>query len=421
MAGAKTDERETNRLIAFDVEGVLIPKRHFLFFGAMRNAGFWGFIRIVALGVLYEIGFLSLESALKRVFVIFRGLTLDEVSQLYEGIPLMPGAEELFRRLNRAGYKTALISSGLPTLLVKDLAARLSADYAFGLDLEAANGYLTGEIGGNVLKPYGKRIILKKIIEEEGLSPKGCVVVADDRNNLSMYPLCALKIGYNPDFILTVKSDFVVRGDLLEILPIVTGNESTVSSSTISLSEILRESIHMGSFSVPFICMYLLGTYSASILILLTTLFYGVSEVARLEGVNFPVISKITWKAANKPELYDFATAPILFASGIVLSLIVFPAPNNYASIAVLTLGDSSATLFGGKFGSFRIPFNKGKNVEGSIFGFLFAFLGAMFFVSPVKALAGAALGILVESLPLPINDNLTIPLASGLVFTIIP
>jgi dolichol kinase len=167
--------------------------------------------------------------------------------------------------------------------------------------------------------------------------------------------------------------------------------------------------------------MYLLGVYLASTLILLATLFYVASEVARLKGVDFPVLPKITRKAANKSELYEFATSPIIFAFGIVISLILFPIPASYASIAVLTLGDSSATIFGGKFGSVRFPFNKGKNVEGSIFGFLFASLGAMFFVSPMKALAAAALGILVESLPLPINDNLTVPLAAGLLLTIIP
>jgi dolichol kinase len=42
-------------------------------------------------------------------------------------------------------------------------------------------------------------------------------------------------------------------------------------------------------------------------------------------------------------------------------------------------------------------------------------------FVDPVKALIGAFLGMLIEVLPLPINDNLTIPLAAGLALTLIP
>lgn len=421
MVDGKESWRGINRLIVFDVEGVLIPKRRYLLFETARKVGLWGFIRIIVMGVLYEIGLLPLEFTLKRIFMMLRGLTVDDVFQLYKKIPLMPSAKEVFERLNRAGYKTALISSGLPTLFVKDLAARLNADYAFGLELEIVNGHLTGEIGGDVLKPGGKAIVLKKILEKEGLSSQDCVVVADDRNNLPMFPLCTLRVGYNPDFILCAKSDFVAKDDLSEILPIITENMLQVPSPAISRSESLRETIHIGSFLLPFVCIYLLGNYLVSSLILLLTLLYIISEVARLRGINFPVLSTITWRAANKPELYEFTTAPIFFALGIVFSLILFPAPAGYASIAILTLGDGFANIFGRKFGGVRFSFNKGKNVEGSIFGFLFASVGAMLFVDPVKAFVGAAVGMLVECLPLPISDNLAVPLASGLVLMMIP
>ena len=421
LVNRKAGMRRLNRLIVFDVEGVLIPKRRYLLFEAARKVGLWGFMKIFAVGVLYEVGLISLESALRRIFMMLRGLKVEDVFQLYKGIPLMPGAEEVFNRLNRAGYKTALISSGLPKLFVEDLAARLNVDYAFGLELEEDNGYLTGVIGGDVLKPDGKAIVLKKILEDEDLSPENCVVVADDRNNLPMFSFCTLKVGYNPDFILSVKSDFVIGDDLSEVLPIITENELRIPSSPVSRSEVIRESIHIGSFSVSFVCIYLLKSYLVSLLILLITLLYIASEVARLQGINFPIFSTVTWKAANKPEFYEFATAPVFFALGLMFSLILFPAPASYAAIAILTLGDGSATIFGRKFGSVRFPFNKGKNLEGSIFGFLFASLGAMFFVDPMKALTGAAVAMLVECLPLPVSDNLTIPLASGLVLTMIP
>jgi phosphoserine phosphatase len=421
LVNGKADGFGLNRLVVFDVEGVLIPKRRYLLFETMRNVGLWGFIKIIVMGILYEVGLLSLESALKRIFMMLQGLTVDEVFQLYKKIPLMPSAKEVFERLNTAGYKTALISLGLPTLFVKDLATRLNADYAFGLELEVVNGHLTGVIGGDVLKSGGKAMVLKKILEKEGLSSQDCVVVADDRNNLPMFPLCTLRVGYNPDFILSVKSDFVVKDDLSGILPIITDNVLQVSSPAISRSERIRETIHIGSFLLPFVCIHLLGNYLVSSLILILTLLYITSEVARLLGINFPIISAITWRAANKPELYEFATAPIFFALGIVFSLILFPASASYASIAILTLGDGFANIFGRKFGSVTFPFNKGKNVEGSIFGFLFASVGAMIFVDPVKAFVGAAAGMLIECLPLPISDNLAIPLASGLVLTLIP
>lgn len=420
MAAVKKTGHGANCLVVFDVEGILIPKNRYLPFEISRKVGFLGFIRIIALGLLYETGLLSLESALRRIFAILKGLRAEEVLELHKRIPLMPGTEEVFKTLNNKGYRTALISSGLPTPVVEDLATRLQADYAYGLELEILNERLTGAIEGEVLKSGGKAVVLKKILEQEGLTSQDCIMVADDRNNLSMFPLCRLRIGYNPDFVLTAKSDFVTKGELTEVLPYITGEKPRGSHFAMSRSRGLRETIHMSSFLLSFICIYLLGNIMVASLILLVAVLYTLSEVARVRGINLPIISSITWNAANKTELYEFATPPIHFALGIIISLLIFPAPIRYVAITTLTLGDGCAHIFGMKFGRTPLPFNKGKNLEGTLFGFLFAFLGAMIFVDPLRALIAAAVGMLVEALPLPINDNLTMPLASGLILTLI-
>jgi phosphoserine phosphatase SerB len=420
MADEKGMEAGKKRLVVFDVEGILIPKNRYLLFEISRKVGFLGFIKILALGILYETGLLSLESALRRLFIMFKGLKADEIIQIQKKIPLMPGAEEVFKKLNEKGYKIALISSGLPSFFVEDLASRLKANYAFGLELEVVDERLTGIIGGEVMKTGGKAVVLKKILVKEGLTPQNCVMVADDRNNLSMFPLCNLRIGYNPDFVLSAKSDYVTRGELTEILPPITGEDMQVSHSAIPRSRGLRETMHMSSFLLSFVSIYLTGNILLASVILLVSVLYSISEVSRIRGINIPVLSSITWKAANKPELYEFATAPINFALGIAFSLLVFPVPICYVAITILTLGDGFAHITGMKFGRTSLPFNKGKNLEGTIFGFLFAFLAAMIFIDPVRAMIGAAVGMIVEGLPLPINDNLTMPLASGLVLTLI-
>ncbi|MEM2969848.1 MAG: hypothetical protein QXR63_02815, partial [Candidatus Bathyarchaeia archaeon] len=69
--------------------------------------------------------------------------------------------------------------------------------------------------------------------------------------------------------------------------------------------------------------------------------------------------------------------------------------------------------------GNKQIPYNKIKYVEGTISGFTFAFLGSTLFVHPFKALIASAVGMFIESLPLPLNDNLAIPLSSGLALAI--
>jgi len=404
------------RLIVFDVEGVLIPKRRYLLFEASQRLSFFSFVKMLLAGLLYETGLISLESALTKIFKQLRGLAVEDMFQLYKRVPLIPGVREVFEKLKKEGYKTALISSGLPQLFVEHLAHGLSADYAVGIDLEVSKGCLTGRIGGDVVQPEGKALALEKIVKKEGLTPKEIALVADDRNNLPMFKFSTLKIGYNPDFLLSAKSDVVVRGDFDEVLWPIKKRALQLDTQSVSKRDIIRETIHVGGFLVPVASAYLVLTQSLVVfLILMVTLLYVMSELARMQGFNVPVTSTITWNAAMTPEIYEFVTSPIFFAVGIMLAMILFPVSVAYASIAVFTLGDSIATLFGKIFGKHIFPYNKGKMIEGTIFGFIFAWLGASLFVNPVKALVGAAAGMLVETLPTPLNDNLTIPLMSGL------
>jgi HAD superfamily phosphoserine phosphatase-like hydrolase len=420
MATENESGPENKTLVVFDVEGVLIPKNRYLLFEISRKVGFFGFIGIIVLGFLYETGLLSLESALKRIFKMLKGLEEEEAFRLYKQIPLMLGTEEVFDTLNKGGYLTALISSGLPTSAVEDLAKRLKVNFAYGIDLETINGRLTGKIGGDVLKSGGKAVVLKRILEKEKLTTQDCIMVADDRNNLSMFPLCKLRIGYNPDFVLSAKSDFVTRGGLTEVLLPITGESIKGVKNSISRKRGLREIIHISSFFTSFVCIYLTGNILASSLILVVALFYVLSEVSRVSGTSLPILSSITMYAANKTEFYELATAPIYFALGIAISLLIFPEPISYVAITTLTLGDGFAHVFGMKFGRTRIPFNKGKNLEGTLFGFFFAFLGSLIFVDPILALISATFAMILEALPLPINDNITIPLGVGLLLVLI-
>jgi len=409
-----------NDLVVFDVEGVLLPKRRYLLFEVARRLNSRKFLKIVFLGILYEIGLISLQSSLRRIFKVLKGLSFKGLFQQFRKMPLMPGVKEVFETLKKMGYKTALISSGLPAVFVKDLAKRLGADYAFGLETQVTDDHLTGEIKGDVIEANGKALALKKLLEEKDLGAHKCIIVADDRNNLPMFPFSTLKIGYNPDFLLSIKSDYVVKGDLTEILPIIEDAKHRLQP-VFSKGESLRQIIHIASFLVALVSKYLLGIHIVVSLIFAVTMLYIASEFARIQGAKFPIVSAITWKAARKPELYEFATAPIFFALGIMLSLVLFQDPTNYTAVVILTFGDGFATIFGKKFGRTVVPFNKGKRLEGSVFGFLFASLGALVFVNPAKALIGATIGMLIEVLPLPISDNLTIPLATGLALTLIP
>jgi HAD superfamily phosphoserine phosphatase-like hydrolase len=406
-------------LVVFDVEGVLLPKRRYIPFEATRKLGFLKFMKILFHGLLYELGLSTLETAQKQIFKCLKGHTVQELRQYYKKMPLLPGTKKLFETLHKKGWKTALISSGIPNQFVQELAAELKADYAYGLKLKTKNNKFTGQIEGTTTQKNGKAKLLKKIQTQENLPKEKCILVADDRNNLQMYPHVHQTIGYNPDFLLTAKSNHVVTGNLTHILPIIT--KTKPKRQTITKNQLLRTTIHITGFTIPFINTHILNPPLTTLLILIVTTLYTISELARITGTTIPPFKTITTKAAVKLEPYEFATAPIFYALGITLSLTLFPQHIAYTAITTLTLGDGFASIFGQKIGKTPYPFNKAKNLEGSILGFTTAFLGATLFTNPLRALIAAVTGMTIECLPLPINDNLTIPLTVGTILTAIP
>ena len=403
--------RRNPRLAVFDVEGVLVSRNRFIF-DVGKSLGVSQLLKMFFIGFLYKLGVVELKPALKRIFKIMRGVKIETLMRVFDEIPSKPMLESFFAQLKMRNCKIALISSGLPKVVVEKLASMVGADYAFGIEVGLNDDALTGEIWGDAIEANGKFKILSQIVEVEGVKLEDCVVVADDRNNSCIFLSGMHKIGYNPDFVLRFKADTVVTGELSRILPIIYGNPKTRQLP--SKNDIVREAIHASGFFVP-VLAGLIGVYPVALLIYVVSLLYFVSELSRMNRKNLPIISAITRSAASQVELYEFATAPLYFAIGILITLLLFPAPVNSAAIAIFTLGDSTASLFGDLISKKPLPFNKGKTLGGSLAGFFFAFLAGSVFVSPILALIGAAVAMLVESLPLPVNDNITIPLFTGL------
>ena len=407
---------EKPRLVIFDVEGVLIPKNRFVF-SVGKSLGFAKLIELLFWGFLYEAGIIKLNLALRHIFKELKGVELKTLMTIFGKIPSTPYLQNIFSQIKVRNCKIALISSGLPTVIVKKLANSVGAEYAYGIEVETKDGRLTGEIRGDAIESSGKLRILCQILEAEKLRLRDCIVVADDRNNRCIFLPRALKIGFNPDFIIRVKADRVVNGKLSGILPIIDGKKHKRSFP--SRNDFVREDIHASGIFMPVIAS-LVGVPSVGVLIFAIALIYTISELWRLEGREVTIISAITRHAASQSELRGFAAAPLYFAFGILFTLVIFPHPASYAAIAMFCLGDSAASLFGGLI-STSLPFNKGKTWEGSIAGFFLAFLGGLFFIPahPLIALVGAAIAMTVEVLPLPINDNVLVPVITGAALTV--
>jgi dolichol kinase len=104
----------------------------------------------------------------------------------------------------------------------------------------------------------------------------------------------------------------------------------------------------------------------------------------------------------------------MFFALSAMIALFIFELPYGLAAISIVAFGDTFASLVGMKFGRHPWWFNKEKSIEGSIAGVvavslsLIAFGFSPFYLIPIIA----AVGMLFESLPIDICDNILIPLA---------
>ena len=105
------------------------------------------------------------------------------------------------------------------------------------------------------------------------------------------------------------------------------------------------------------------------------------------------------------------------YVLGIGLSLFLYRVDIAVAAICFLAFGDVAATTIGERYGRTKIG---NKSLEGSLafvvaavsVGLLLPLVGIT--VVPGVILIGAIVAAGVELLPLPVNDNLVIPLVSG-------
>lgn len=404
----------TIQMVVFDVEGIILPTQRYLLqeVTLLNNRKK---LAVLFNGLLYQIGIRHLRKTLELIYRNFEGIPFEDFARIFEKIQLIPGTDEVFSELRKRNVSIALISSGIPEQFVQKLAKKLGVDYAIGPKLEVENGKLTGKIFGDIIDTYGKRMALTGILEKASIPPSACAVIADDRNNIPMFEPGILRIGFNPDFALTAKSDFVVRGDLKEVLGILFKESRLNMPTTRRGMGYIRETIHIGSVLVPFICQFLgFNRFILSTIILLTAVGYFLGEATRFLGHSLPPFTTLTRLAATGSERWDFATSPLYFAAGVILCLTFFPTPSGYVGITVVTAGDAVAKIIGRRWGRNLIPFNKPKTVEGTLVGLAVSALIASLYVNPIKALLAASLGMFVETIPTPVNDNLLIPLVAS-------
>lgn len=147
-------------------------------------------------------------------------------------------------------------------------------------------------------------------------------------------------------------------------------------------------------------------------------------------------VVRISWKKAEdammKRFFHDFAiykqkerkriSSITTFLMGVFFSFLLFPVNVAVTSIGILVFGDMMAKIIGISYGK-KPLFN--KTAEGTL-GFLTAALAVVYLmysleiVPLVPAIFAAIAGSIMEMLPFPVDDNLSVPITSGAILELV-
>jgi len=149
-----------------------------------------------------------------------------------------------------------------------------------------------------------------------------------------------------------------------------------------------------------------------------------VLEIARLRSPAFNRMLFAHFGSFIRKNEEHRMTGTVPYLLGVGLSLLFYRFEIAAAAVCFLAFGDVAATTVGERFGKTKISGE--KSLEGTL-AFIAAAAASGFLLALVNIplmhgliLAGALAAAVVELLPLPLNDNLVIPLASGGVMELI-
>lgn len=183
-------------------------------------------------------------------------------------------------------------------------------------------------------------------------------------------------------------------------------------------SETGRRLIHLGSASVPILYL-ILGHDTGIIFIAVLTVTMIAIEIARIYTTWGRRLYQRFLGAVTRPLEERRPTGATYVFLGALLAAILYTPTIAVLSMLFMSVGDSTAAFVGRRYGRIRIG---SKSLEGTTACFLACLLLTLpFELTLPTAIAGAAVAALTELVPRPFwNDNLTIPVFSGAVMTLL-
>ena len=174
-----------------DVDSTLIMEEGIDLLGEEAGVG----AQVAAITERAMRGELDFEAALRERVALLKGLPEDIFTRIAEKIHFTPGAEDLVKELHKRGYKVGLVSGGFHEI-VDRLAEQLGIDYVKANRLEIQQGFLTGQVLGEIVTKDTKLSMLKAWAVENKLDLNQTIAMGDGANDLPMIQAAGIGIAF---------------------------------------------------------------------------------------------------------------------------------------------------------------------------------------------------------------------------------
>jgi len=181
-------------------------------------------------------------------------------------------------------------------------------------------------------------------------------------------------------------------------------------------SELLRKLIHLSNLIIPFIYLFYFNTRIEALIVLVPiTSFSLLIEYLRINSsIVKNIFDSYLFTMLRKHEISGKYTGATWVFIASTLSIAVFPKEIAVLSLIFMSIGDTTAGIIGRKFG--RIKFYN-KTLEGTLAGLIVCLIVALIMdlnLPNVIIIIGAFSAMIIELIPISLDDNLRIPLFSG-------
>jgi len=192
-------------------------------------------------------------------------------------------------------------------------------------------------------------------------------------------------------------------------------------------NEFKRKAIHLFALCIPIGYFFLKDKPKPLSLLILTPFVLGAIMIDIIRLRRLPLhgfLNRLLGPVLREHESADFAGASYILSASF-FTILLFKKSVAVAAISFIILGDISAALIGRRFGKTKIRWSLGESNDGNSWKSLEGSLSCLFMCLVVAlviphlplwvGIVGAFVATVVEGITLPINDNFSVPLLSGL------